>query len=372
MQRREAATEEQRARDAAKRERRRFREHAKAANFFYVVSNGDIQPEMDAARIKRIEQVDMFANHGAIELLKAFNDRFAAEFSCVSPAENGVKLGGEPQNGVESSKQQIGAENGNQQNGGESHAQKCALFEEYFRQFDAELEKERARQLEAAKAKSAADRTKEDEGASNAEWTFEQVQALIKACSIYQVGAKNRWEVIAAYVNAHCRTKHGAVVNALTAHAKAKEVLTNEKDVRALADQHRLAQLRSDLQNRNVLETHDISERYDDVASSANGTSEQNGAASASSAQPGMGKSQSSASLSDKKAGASSDKKTVWTAEEQKRLEEALRKFPGKDDTKWLAVAEHVGTHTKDECMRRYKELCEMVKAKRAGATKQT
>jgi len=60
-------------------------------------------------------------------------------------------------------------------------------------------------------------------------------------------------------------------------------------------------------------------------------------------------------------------KKEAWTTDEQKLLEEALKKYPqSAGPERWDNIAEHVGTRTKKECMRRYKELVELIKAKKA------
>jgi len=57
----------------------------------------------------------------------------------------------------------------------------------------------------------------------------------------------------------------------------------------------------------------------------------------------------------------------VWTPQQQKQLEGALKTIPATDPERWNKIAECVEGKTKKECMRRFKELGEMVKAKNAA-----
>eukprot|EP01135_Chromosphaera_perkinsii_P003277 Nk52_evm52s239 gene=Nk52_evmTU52s239 len=61
------------------------------------------------------------------------------------------------------------------------------------------------------------------------------------------------------------------------------------------------------------------------------------------------------------------EEKKPWSPEEQKLLEGALKQFPASHEGRWEAIAEAVSTRSKKECMIRYKELAEIVKAKKAA-----
>ena len=61
------------------------------------------------------------------------------------------------------------------------------------------------------------------------------------------------------------------------------------------------------------------------------------------------------------------DSFTPWTTEEQKLLEQALKTYPVNTPERWEKIAEAVPGRTTKDCMKRYKELVEMVKAKKAA-----
>ena len=61
---------------------------------------------------------------------------------------------------------------------------------------------------------------------------------------------------------------------------------------------------------------------------------------------------------------------SVWSSEEQKLLEQALKTFPASTPERWDRIAEAVPNRSKKDCMKRYKELAETIKAKKAALAK--
>ena len=60
----------------------------------------------------------------------------------------------------------------------------------------------------------------------------------------------------------------------------------------------------------------------------------------------------------------------VWSAEEQKTLEQALKTYPASVENRWDLVAECLPSRTKKDCMVRYKELVAVIQSKKKAMEK--
>ena len=59
---------------------------------------------------------------------------------------------------------------------------------------------------------------------------------------------------------------------------------------------------------------------------------------------------------------------TPWSAEEQKLLEQALKTYPASlGAERWEKITACLSNRSKKDCMKRYKEIAEVVRAKKAA-----
>ncbi|XP_046841281.1 dnaJ homolog subfamily C member 2-like isoform X2 [Xenia sp. Carnegie-2017] len=198
--------------------------------------------------------------------------------------------------------------------------------------------------LEDEKAVQAAQekKTPKENGNNNSTssmWSDDERELLIKAVKVFPAGTSSRWEVIAEYINNHSK---GNVVKT------AKHVIKKVKELQKFD----VTQIENT--NKNAFA------KFDKTVGS-----------SSPSAQATL-----SPTKRDKPGeGASTYQPVVpvdkpWISEEQKLLENALRKYPSSTPERWEKIAAEVPGRTKKECMRRYKDLVEMVKAKKSVAAK--
>jgi len=188
------------------------------------------------------------------------------------------------------------------------------------------------------KAKQSQEMHKDQDMNSTEKFTPPDIALLVKAVKIYPPGTVNRWNTIADYLNQHSTVCTSYVNKDII--DKVKKLQSREGD-----------DLKSKV-NEQAYENFEKSQkqRIDEV-SATGGLSTRDTLNSA---------------LNDPLPDAKK-KKMPWTGEEQKLLEEGLKKFPQSvGPERWNSIANLVGTRSKKECMRRYKDLVEQIKAKKA------
>lgn len=134
-------------------------------------------------------------------------------------------------------------------------------------------------------------------------WTSEEIQLLVKASNTFPPGTVERWVQIADYINEHRKDSAGLPPKT------EKQVIKQCKAV----------------QTMNVK-------------------------------LPATTQNQLGTALPDE---------DVWSATEQKTLEEAIKAHPASDPERWEKISTAVGTKTKKACIRRFKYLVQMVKNKK-------
>ncbi|XP_013163039.1 PREDICTED: dnaJ homolog subfamily C member 2 [Papilio xuthus] len=181
------------------------------------------------------------------------------------------------------------------------------------------------------------------------EWTPELTQLLIKAVNLFPAGTNQRWEVVANFLN-----QHGTFVD--ERRFNAKEVLNKAKDLQSsdfskstlkkAANEEAFDQFEKDKKK--------VVNNIDDSSISKNDTKLVNGVV-----KPKMNGDVSKDAVKEDKA---------WTKTEQELLEQAIKTFPVSTPERWEKIADCIPNRTKKDCMKRYKELVELVKAKKQAA----
>ncbi|XP_028933789.1 dnaJ homolog subfamily C member 2 [Ornithorhynchus anatinus] len=195
-------------------------------------------------------------------------------------------------------------------------------IEEVNEQIRKEKEEDEARMRQASKS---TEKSTGGGGGGGKNWSEDDLQLLIKAVNLFPAGTNSRWEVIANYMNLHSTSG---------TKRTAKDVIGKAKSLQKL-DPH---------------QKDDINKKAFDKFKKEHGVVPQS----------------DSAAPSERFEGPCTDS-TPWTTEEQKLLEQALKTYPVNTPERWEKIAAAVPGRSKKDCMKRYKELVEMVKAKKAA-----
>jgi len=200
-------------------------------------------------------------------------------------------------------------------------------FVQHVAEVHQELEARSAELMEGSKSNKT-----DTAGLALSSWSTDENRVLIKAVTLFPPGTSSRWEVIATYVNEH-RNK-----DATTKPKTDRDVIKQVKAIQKMEVSAKEAITTGGGQNKLgggvLVEQQTVT----------NGASEQS----------------------------TDPEKTViaWSADEQKLFEQALKTYSSTTPDRWDRIAECVPGKTKKDCMRRFKELAELVKAKKAAQDK--
>ncbi|XP_017341240.1 dnaJ homolog subfamily C member 2 [Ictalurus punctatus] len=202
-----------------------------------------------------------------------------------------------------------------------------AAIETQVQEVNAQLQREREAEVKTQQAARSSENTNAGSGGSKG-WNEEDLQLLIKAVNLFPAGTNARWEVIANYMNLHS----GSGIK-----RTAKDVINKAKTLQKL-DPHQKEEV-----NKKAFEK--FKKEHSAVPPTVD-----------------------NAMPSERFEGSASDTTSApWTTEEQKLLEQALKTYPVNTPERWDKIAATVPGRTKKDCMKRYKELVEMIKAKKAA-----
>lgn len=203
-------------------------------------------------------------------------------------------------------------------------------------------------------------------------WCNEKVQLLIKAVNLFPAGTSQRWDVIASFINQHAS---GDVnVTARDVLNKAKALQNSDFSKSTLKTQANASAFESfEKSKKDVAVSQDITVNTE-VPNAAGGrdaggvddsnsdtkenlTNGNNVTNSSNITNPTSGNAT--------KTSKSSSAAKAWTKEEQALLEQAIKTYPISTADRWERIAECIPNRTKKDCLRRVKELVELVNSKK-------
>lgn len=194
-----------------------------------------------------------------------------------------------------------------------------------IKEVNEEIEKEKREQMEMTSTKSSSVSANVKKS-----WNDAETAALIKGVNLFPAGTQDRWEVIANFISQHVAGSNKVAKDVLS---KAKELQKNDMKLREDAKNNAFQKFE---QNHKAAKSGDMEEpskRHETVG--------------------------------EQQVRETGSNTAVWTSEEQKLLEQALKSYPATDKDRWENISSVIPSRSKKDCMKRYKELCELVKAKK-------
>ncbi|RUS72161.1 hypothetical protein EGW08_020077 [Elysia chlorotica] len=205
------------------------------------------------------------------------------------------------------------------------------IFMKGVNEVNEQLEEEKRKQLELTTQKSGGGGAS---GGAKKDWSEAETQVLIKGVNLFPAGTQDRWEVIANFISQHVAGTNKSAKDVLF---KAKELQKNDMKLREDVKYNAFSKFEQSHKAAKSGEMEKPSERLETVG--------------------------------EQQVRETGSNQAPWTADEQKLLEQALKSFPASDKERWEKIASAVPSRSKKDCMKRYKELCELVKAKKQAQT---
>lgn len=211
-------------------------------------------------------------------------------------------------------------------------------------------------------------------------WNNDNVQLLIKAVNIFPAGTNQRWEVVANFINQHATNlPENVAFNSKEVLNKAKDIQSSDFTKNDLKTQMNQKAFESFEKSKKELKTVDNSEistkdsgdlkktpndkkkplveSKKDVEKKpeTNGEVQTNGNVNGNDIKPAPTTNGVQTTAVEPK---------TWTKEEQSLLEQAIKTYPVSTADRWDRIAECIPNRTKKECLKRVKELVDLVNAK--------
>lgn len=201
-------------------------------------------------------------------------------------------------------------------------------FNSYVEELRQQIEQEKKQQLEMTSRTSG-----EKSSKGSKPWSETEIQTLIKGVNVFPAGTKERWEVIASFIKQHVPESNK---NAKDVLSMAKELQKNDLALKSQATEKAFEQFRKENKVSECKPKEGVvSERLESVV--------------------------------DQQIREMGTNPAPWTTDEQKLLEQALKTYPASTEERWEKIAAAVPSRSKKDCMKRYKELVELIRAKKAA-----
>ncbi|KAI4466815.1 hypothetical protein MML48_2g00002103 [Holotrichia oblita] len=184
-----------------------------------------------------------------------------------------------------------------------------------------------------------------------AEWTTDHLHLLIKAVNLFPAGTNQRWEVVANFINQHGSfPENSKKFNAKAVLAKAKDLQNTDfskNNLKEAANKQAFDNLKKEKRNVVLVDETGISKKIDEEKP----------------IKMKKNKPENMETLNGSQNLANGDIKMEkpWTATEQQLLEQALKTYPASTPERWDRIADCVPERSKKDCMKRYKELVEII-----------
>ncbi|ENN71806.1 hypothetical protein YQE_11540, partial [Dendroctonus ponderosae] len=204
------------------------------------------------------------------------------------------------------------------------------------------------------------------------EWNEENLQLLVKSVNLFPAGTNQRWEVIANFINQHgVFKKDSSKFTAKLVLAKAKDLQKTDfskNNLKEQANKNAFDNFKKDKKAVLSVAEEEISKKLEEVNINGmnNGHRENSVQANVVEPKPVREKEVKEETIAKTEKCVRFDT-LPWTTSEQQLLEQALKTYSASTPERWDRIAECLPNRSKKDCMKRYKELVETVKAKKAA-----
>ncbi|OQV18617.1 DnaJ-like protein subfamily C member 25 [Hypsibius exemplaris] len=219
---------------------------------------------------------------------------------------------------------------------------------EFAKLVDALVAAEKAEAARAAEREEVEEREGRESAlkqqSSEDKWSDEEHRLLIRAMTQFPVGTRDRWDVVAEFIN------HHVFLNALTQDAPRKKKLA--KDVIAKMKNLKLTETSHEAQRMGA-----NNKAFDKFVQKQKPV-----------LKPEKDDSSISENFDEESAARREQPDRAWSSAEQTQLEQCLKKYPASDEKRFENIAGEMGSRTAEECRKRFKELVAKIKAQKAAA----